>query len=506
MKFGFWSILCGSAVGVAALVWLLRAPDRGDETAGMTLIVYCAAGMRQPVEQIAAAYTAEYGVKIELEFEGSGTLLSKIRSAPNRGHLFLAADETYIEEGRKFDLLAETIPVAVQTPVLAVPAGNPKSVRGLDDLTRSDVKVVLANPELASIGRTVKKALTPGGDWDRIVARTKGPSARVSFVGTVNEVAQSLKIGSADAGLVWDTTARMFGLEVVPAERLAKARQTAVIAVLSQCDQPTASLRFARYVASRDQGGIVFERHQVDPLPDADTWGGPMPEIPVMIGAMLKPGVEEALRAFEEREGVRITPVYNGCGVLVAQMRAGQRADMYVACDHTFMRMVEDRFEPAVDVSRNRLVLAVPRGNPRGLASLADLAEGSLKIGLAHPVNSALGKRTDDLLRQHGLHEKVHQANTVIHADAGHMLVNQLRAGSLDAAVVYRSNVLSSPEAAERIEITPLPWDDAVAVQPVAVRRGTSHRYLLYRLLDALTSETTAERFRESGFEWVHRR
>jgi molybdenum ABC transporter molybdate-binding protein len=502
MRLGFWSILLGSAAVVAVLVWLLRPPAPAGDS-GETLIVYCAAGMREPVQEIAAAYTAEYGVKIELEFEGSGSLLSKIRGAPDRGHLFLAADASYIEEARRFDLVAEALPIATLTPVLAVPRGNPKQVRGLADLLRPEVKVATANPKLASIGKTVETVLTKTGDWEKLAARAKGASAGVSFVGTVNEVAQAIKLGAADAGFVWESIARIFELEVVPVEALAAAKQTMTIAVLERSRLPTASLRFARYLSSSDQGGPIFRRHRFDPLSDADEWSGPTPEIPVMIGAMLKPGVEEGIRAFEQREGVQITPVYNGCGLLVSQMKAGQPAEMYFSCDRAYMEMVRERFEPAIEISRNRVVLAVPRGNPKELKSLEDLGRGGLKLGFAHPVNSALGKLTDDLLRRLGLHEGVYAANTVIHTDAGHMLVNQLRAGSLDAAVVYRSNVQSAPEASEQIETIPLTADGAVAVQPVAVSRESRHRYLLRRLLDTLTSDVSAQRFKDHGFEWL---
>src|SRR5262249_34649730 len=93
--------------------------------------------------------------------------------------------------------------------------------------------------------------------------------------------------------------------------------------------------------------------------------------------------------------------------------------------------------------------------------------------------------------------------NMIIHTDAGHMLVNQLRAGSLDAAIVYRSNVQSAPETAEELEVISIAGDEAVAVQPLAVSRSSGHRYLLYRLRDALTNDFASERFKDSGFEWV---
>jgi hypothetical protein len=96
------------------------------------------------------------------------------------------------------------------------------------------------------------------------------------------------------------------------------------------------------------------------------------------------------------------------------------------------------------------------------------------------------------------LHDEIRAANTVVEADAGHMLINQLRAGSLDAAIVYQSNVQSSQEAADHIDLVPLPG--AMAIQELAINRDTSHRYLLQRLRDVLTSAGTVRRFEECGF------
>jgi hypothetical protein len=49
----------------------------------------------------------------------------------------------------------------------------------------------------------------------------------------------------------------------------------------------------------------------------------------------------------------------------------------------------------------------------------------------------------------------------------GDFLVNQLRAGSLDAAVVYRINI---QQQAEHFDAVSLPADKARAIQPFAVR------------------------------------
>src|SRR5256885_9955496 len=46
--------------------------------------------------------------------------------------------------------------------------------------------------------------------------------------------------------------------------------------------------------------------------------------------SMLRPAIEETIQDFERREGVSVTRVYNGCGILVAAMRAGDRPDAYL--------------------------------------------------------------------------------------------------------------------------------------------------------------------------------
>ena len=64
---------------------------------------------------------------------------------------------------------------------------------------------------------------------------------------------------------------------------------------------------------------------------------------------MLRPAIEQTITAFEEREGVRVPRVYNGCGILVAQMKAGQVPDAYFACDVEFMKQVQALFPDSED-------------------------------------------------------------------------------------------------------------------------------------------------------------
>ena len=60
------------------------------------------------------------------------------------------------------------------------------------------------------------------------------------------------------------------------------------------------------------------------------------------------------------------------------------------------MSQVQQWFEASTVISRNDMVLVVPKGNPKQVKSIEDLARPELRVGLAHPVNSALGALTDD--------------------------------------------------------------------------------------------------------------
>jgi ABC-type molybdate transport system substrate-binding protein len=171
------------------------------------------------------------------------------------------------------------------------------------------------------------------------------------------------------------------------------------------------------------------------------------------------------------------------------------------------MTQVQQWFEASTIISRNDMVLVVPKGNPKQVKAIEDLARPDLQVGLGHPQNSAMGALTDDLLKKLKLHEKVYdpgRKHPVVHSDAGHALVNQMRAGALDLMIVYRSNVLSNPENAEKyLDMIEIGMPEAVARQPYAVAKDSQHRYLMRRLLDAILLPSTKEHFVKSGFQWI---
>ena len=264
----------------------------------VTLTLYCAAGVKPPVEQAAKQYADEYGVQIYLQYGGSGTLLSNLQIA-QKGDLYLAADESYLKLAAEKGLAAEAMPIARLSPVIAVPKGNPKGVRSLDDLERSDLRAALANPEAAAIGRLMRDGLKESGRWERL------QKAAAAMFPTVTEIANALRIGSADAGVIWDATANQYPqLETIADPALEPLGNRISIGVLSFSERPTEALRFARYLSARGKGLPLFTQHGYAAV-EGDIWAEE-PHLRIYCEPALRLMVEEGVRAFEKREGVSV--------------------------------------------------------------------------------------------------------------------------------------------------------------------------------------------------------
>ena len=488
----FWAVLAASLATIGVLVLALAwRPENRPE--GRTLWIFCAAGIRPPVEAAAKAYEKAYGVQVQIQEGNSGGLLAQIEVA-KKGDLFLPADESFIQLARGKGLVAEAIPLARMRMVLAVKPGNPKKLQALQDLLREDVQFAVANPE-AAVGKFTQRFLEQAGLWDRIKAKAK------VFKPTVTELAMDVKESAGiDASLLWDATARQFGLETLEVPEFKGAASHVTLGVLTSSQYPTAALRFARYLAARDQGQMEFKRSHYEPE-GGDAWE----ETPVLTlygGGLNKPAIKETLEEFQQREGVEIKYTFQGCGTLVGMMKAGRIPDIYFACDGSFFwGEVSEHFQDARTLSETDMVIIVYKGNPKNIHALADLAQADLKVGVANEL-ATLGKLTKRLFEKAGIAEKV-RPNIRSEQATGDALVAQViarqGAGGLDAAVVYAANAAGAREHLDLVHIQdPL----ALAVQPIAIGKFSEHKQLAGRFVEALTSARSRKRFESRGFRW----
>ncbi|MCO6455344.1 MAG: molybdate ABC transporter substrate-binding protein [Pirellulaceae bacterium] len=465
--------------------------NRGD------LLVYCAAGMRYAMDDIARAYRDETGRGVQLTYGGSNTLLNQLEVS-RTGDLYLAADDSYLRLAREKGLAVESVPLARLRPVIIVRKQNPRRIETLADLWRDDVKVALASPDAAAVGQLVKQLLEPAGLWEKLERQVTRQGV---FQATVNEVANDVQLGSVDAGVVWDSTVAQYPeLEAVRVPELDAGQSLIQIMVLDSARDPTAALHFARFAGARDKGLTIFRKVGFDVV-EGDVWAE-RPELNFYVGSVNRRALEPIIQQFERREGVQVNTVYNGCGILTAQMRtlrdaqSGAFPDSYMACDVYYLQTVQDLFEQGTDISDTDIVIVVPRGNPQQIRTLADLARPGLRVALGQPDQCTIGVLSKRLLEDEGLYDAVRE-NLVQETPTSAMLVPNITTGSADAVLAYRTDTLAE---SERLEVLPINSPLSKAIQPFSTARSSDHKQLSRRLFDAIAR--SREKFESAGFNW----
>lgn len=263
----------GSIVALAALVALLYWEARPPElaTTARPVKIYCAAALRPAMQAIAAGYTRETGVPIECEFGDSGKMLGQA-SIRRDGDLFLPADDSYVRIAESQGLVARTIPLCRMHAVVLARQGNPGGIATLADLLNPGLRLGIANPDRAAIGKVVRDHLTSQGKWDALAARIDVQH------GNVSEAANAVQIGSRDATFVWDAVAVNFpDLSVIRLPELAGAIGRVELAVLTDSPNPDGASRFARFIASSDRGLAQLKKSGFSDVEPGMPWRGGEP-------------------------------------------------------------------------------------------------------------------------------------------------------------------------------------------------------------------------------------
>jgi len=477
-------------IGLSIALYWQTAGDRSQ--IGPPLIVYCAEALRVPLEAIKIEFEKETHQPVELRYGASQGILTQLQLS-HQGDLFLPADDSYIELAKLKDLIAEVLPLATMRAVVVARPGWNRPIKSWNDVIAPGVKLGLANPEAAAIGKVVRDHLRKHGRWDAVSKQ------QPAMLGTVNEVGTAVQLGTIDIGVIWDAVAKNFPkATAIDVPELKGATAQVQIAVTKNSAQPTQALRFARYVAAKDRGLEHLKKQGFETTTRADAWAS-TPELVFYAGSMLRPAIEKTVAAFKEREGVRVITVYNGCGILVTNIKRGERPDLYFACDPQFLTMVQDWFDEPTIVCKNQLVIAAPKGNKHHLQTLKDLGKPGLKVGVGHEQQCALGAITRESFLRTGTYASV-EKNNVVQSASGDLLIVQLRAGSLDAVVAYQSNVTPYANDLDAIPVTGIPC--AAPQQPIAIGKECRYPQLAGRLWAALQTPDSRRQFEELGFGW----
>ncbi|PRY35177.1 molybdate ABC transporter substrate-binding protein [Umezawaea tangerina] len=161
--------------------------------------------------------------------------------------------------------------------------------------------------------------------------------------------------------------------------------------------------------------------------------------------------------------GVKVTFNFAGSSALAQQINSGAPADVFASAAPTNMKQVSDAGGITGDATtfvKNKLEIAVPKGNPAKVAGLADFGKADLKIALCAE-QVPCGAAAKKVFETAG----ITAAPDTLEQDVKAVLT-KVKLGEVDAALVYKTDVKAAGADVEGIEFPES--DKAVNDYPIA--------------------------------------
>lgn len=226
-------------------------------TARNELLIFCGAGLRPLVAELAETFGKENDAEVVIDYAGSELLISKAVLS-RRGDIYMPGDKLYVDRAAAKGLILSQKPVCYFVPTILVQKGNPAGISGLKDLTRPGIKLGLGNAKYNAIGRQSKKIFAKNGiPWSNLATNLKFKSV------TVNELGMQIQAGSLDAVIVWDAVARYYSQYgdaiTIPYDQ--NVISTVDIGVLKFTSDRERAQQFVDFVCS-ERGRTIARKHE----------------------------------------------------------------------------------------------------------------------------------------------------------------------------------------------------------------------------------------------------
>ena len=213
--------------------------------------------------------------QIYVTYGAISTVFAQIQLT-KRGDVFISSSEDFMEKGKKKGLIVgdSVKNIVYIVPCINVQKGNPKNIRGLKDLTRSDIRVAIENPEIVYIGMLTAE----------IVDKSLSAQERDTFKRNVvthaedfNKLATLLVLKQADAVIGFHFLEGWYPQKIGTVRLTADELQrigAGQAGIISYSQSRGLAQRFLNYLNSREAMTIFKKYHYFTSPIEAFSWIG----------------------------------------------------------------------------------------------------------------------------------------------------------------------------------------------------------------------------------------
>ena len=229
--------------------------------------------------------------------------------------------------------------------------------------------------------------------------------------------------------------------------------------------------------------------------PESVSSSTPSNTITVAAAASLTEAFTEIGKKFEAtKPGTTVIFSFGSSATLATQIAEGAPVDVFAAANPATMKTVTDvgAAEPPTNFVSNVLQIAVPKGNPGRITGLKDFADKSKKIAICAP-QVPCGTAAVKVFAA----AKITPAPDTLEQDVKATL-QKVSSNEVDAALVYRTDVIAARDAVEGLEFSQA--QQAVNVYPIAVLKGSVSAAAAQQFVDYVLSADGQAVLRKAGF------
>jgi molybdate transport system substrate-binding protein len=207
---------------------------------------------------------------------------------------------------------------------------------------------------------------------------------------------------------------------------------------------------------------------------------------------------QEIADTFKAETGCEMNITFANAAQIQTQIQTTNEGDFFIAGSADELKPVEEFVEKSEDLVKHIPVIAVPTANPKGIASLADLAKADTLL-IGDPESTPIGKIAKKALTDVGAWDGLQQRGAITTTTTAPQIATALASGEGDAGIVWKENVKA--DGATILDTKDM--DPYVKTVPAALLKCVADANAANEFLDFLESSTAQEIWEKHGYELV---